>query len=90
MLISLNLYLIYNNFSPEWPFMSLKLIYYTNLFMLICIIFMIYTSDTGYLTKNDEFENYIISEQPLIKQHICPDCKILRCLRSLHCPYCRK
>jgi len=89
-LLFVNFFLIYNDFSEEWPFFIIKLIYYFNLFMLTIVIALMYSTDPGTLTKNEEFETYIISQQPLIKQHLCKECNVLKCLRSIHCPICKK
>ena len=58
--------------------------------MLLIVIYLMYTTDPGTLNKNEEFETYIITQQPLIKQHLCNECNILKCLRSMHCPFCKK
>lgn len=89
-LILINFYLIFNDFSSELPFMFIKMFYYSNLLVMVCTVFLVYSTEPGVLRKIPDFEEYIIKQQPLIKNNVCGECKVLKCLRSSHCHFCQQ
>lgn len=41
-----------------------------------------------YITQNEEMEKYIIGQRPELKNNKCPDCNLIKCVRSFHCRMC--
>lgn len=73
---------------------KISIIYYISFISLVIAYFSFhilnYFNNFLFLDKDIEIEEFALKRNPLLSRNMCEECKTIKCVRSVHCEYCRK